>query len=288
MRFYIVEDDPNIVLILKQILSDQNLGEVIGVAHDGEKALKEIPGLQPDIVLVDLFIPKLDGLSLLQKLNGTITSIMISQVSAKDMIGRAYEAGVEFFIQKPINAIEVISVIRNVKKSIDAERKLSQIKSMFAVEMMESGQTAPSSANTQLDNAFKKDRVVEALRSIGVLGESGADAILTAVHYLMDHPNALNEMSLKKFFNHFSKHPKSFEQKIRRTAAIALNNLAYMGLDDYSNLVFQDYAHVLFAFREVRVEMDGIKAQNDTHGSVNIRKFLEGMSHICTSDEIFF
>lgn len=39
---------------------------------------------------------------------------MISQVAAKELIGKAYDAGIEFFISKPINIIEVKSVIRNV------------------------------------------------------------------------------------------------------------------------------------------------------------------------------
>ena len=285
MRFYIVEDDPNIVLILKKIISDQSLGTVIGEAYDGLSALDEICSLNPDIVLVDLFVPRLDGISIVQKLDDTIASIMISQVSAKDMIGRAYESGVEFFIQKPINAIEVISVIRNVTKGIEAERKLSQIKSMFAHDLLlENGDPEGPSEIGAGDKSGNKDRVTEVLSATGILGESGADAIYKSVRYLMDHPNALNEMSLKNFFNRFSNQPKSFEQKIRRTAAVAMNNLAHMGLDDYSNLVFQDYAHVLFAFREVRIEMDGIKAQNGSHGSINIRKFLEGLSHICSSE----
>lgn len=280
MRFYIVEDDSNIILILKQIISDRSLGTVIGYATDGETALQEIEMLKPDILLVDLFIPKLDGISLLQKLDRSVTSIMISQVSAKDMVSKAYEAGIEFFIQKPINAIEVISVIRNVVKGIESERKLSQIKSMFSPDAFDNTYTHKSDS----DSISSKDRVSETMRALGILGESGGDAIHTSVSYLINHPNALGEMPLKKFFNHFSNQPKSFEQRIRRTAATALNNLAHMGLDDYSNMVFQDYAHVLFAFREVRVEMDGIRAQNGIHGSVNIRKFLEGLAHLSSPD----
>ena len=43
---------------------------------------------------------------------------MISQVAAKELIGKAYDAGIEFFISKPINIIEVKSVIRNVDEQI--------------------------------------------------------------------------------------------------------------------------------------------------------------------------
>lgn len=284
MKFYIVEDDPNIILILKKIISDCELGTVIGEAMDGRVALEEINTLHPDIALVDLFIPSLDGISLIQKINDDIATIMISQVSAKDMIGRAYEAGIKFFVQKPINAVEVRSVIESVKENIESKKKLMQIKSMFSLDQ-DSISEKPDSISVKPDpipdETNNEEQVLSTLKTLGIVGESGADAIITSVSWLITTPNALNEMSLKQFFKQFSDQPKSFEQRIRRTAAVALNNLAYMGIEDYSNPIFQDYAHVLYSFREVRVEMDGIRKKDDLHGKVNIRKFLEGLSHLC-------
>lgn len=283
MRFYIVEDDPNIILILKQIISDCKLGTVIGEATDGKTALDEISRLDPDITLVDLFIPALDGLSLVQKISGSTSAIMISQVSAKDMVGKAYEAGVKFFIQKPINAVEVRSVITNVISNIEAERKLDQIKSMFSTGSNTIPVPDDNSGNASFDSD-KEDQITSVLKALGIIGENGADNIIKSVSWLIDHPNTLNEMSLSKFFNQFSDHPRSFEQRIRRTAAVALNNIASMGLEDYSNPIFQEYAHVLYPFKEVRSEMDGIRKKSGEHGSVNIRKFLEGLSHLCSGN----
>ncbi len=115
MRIYIVEDDDNIVNILEKIILDKDLGEVIGKANDGKKGLEEIPLLKPDIVLVDLLMPGMDGINLTRKVKAIdpdIQYIMISQVSSKDMIAKAYESGIEYYISKPINAIEVQSVIK--------------------------------------------------------------------------------------------------------------------------------------------------------------------------------
>lgn len=278
MRYYIVEDDPNIVLILKQIISDCDLGTVVGASHDGLIALEEIQLLKPDIALVDLFIPSLDGLSLVQKLNNDTAVIMISQVSAKDMIGKAYESGVKFFVQKPINAVEVRSVITMVKDSIESDRTLNQIKSMFSLNTDQSGMSpSPSTPSTC------EARIESVLRELGIIGDNGSDTITECVRWLIEHPNTLNEMSLKKFFSQFSQQPKSFEQRIRRTAATALNNLAHMGIEDYANPFFQEYAHVLFPFKEVRAEMNGITSKNKNHGTVNIRKFLDGLSHLCSN-----
>lgn len=280
MTFYIVEDDANITLILKTIIKDCDLGTVIGSAVDGKTALYEINQLKPDILLVDLFIPGLDGISLVQKLDESITSIMISQVSSKDMIGRAYEAGINSFIQKPINAIEVQSVIRRVARNRKAQEKLKQIQSLFYSAEDENEKVSPSILIDEDPNE-NKILINSVLERIGILGETGACAILDVTIHLLEKPQSLNDMSLKLFFSQFSNHPKSYEQRIRRTASIALNNLACMGLEDYFDPTFQEFASVLYSFQDVRQEMNRLRKGEDSRGKVNIRKFLNGICHIC-------
>lgn len=67
---------------------------------------------------------------------------MISQVSAKELIAKAYQAGVEFFIQKPINLIEVRQVVGNVIRQMENERALHTIQSVF--QSRESQPAAPA------------------------------------------------------------------------------------------------------------------------------------------------
>ncbi len=270
MKFYIVEDDLNIVRILRQIIADCDLGSVEGNAVDGETALREIPVIKPDVVLVDLFIPKVDGINLVKQLPMTIPSIMISQVTAKDMISKAYEAGVHFYIQKPINAVEVRSVIERLGHHVKTLKKLDTIQSLFSDEIPTKESSTPRT---------DEDYIQSVLQQLGILGESGADAILQSVSFLLNHEHALNEMTLKEFFSQFSDQPKSFEQRIRRTATVALSNLSHIGLEDYMNPLFQEYAHSLFPFREIRMEMEWIKGTQGQRGKVNIRKFLEGVAY---------
>jgi len=164
-----------------------------------------------------------------------------------------------------------------VKDNIESDRTLSQIKSMFSIDQ----NTSMPPVRTSPEKTSEK-RIEGILSELGIIGDTGTENIAKCTQWLMLHPNALNEMSLKKFFSQFSEQPKSFEQRIRRTAASALNNLAHMGVEDYGNPVFQDYAHVLFPFKEVRAEMNGITSKKNIHGTVNIRKFLDGLAHICS------
>ena len=75
-------------------------------------------------------MPGMDGISFVRKTASELQDtayIMLSQVSNKDMISSAYEAGIEFFIQKPINAIEVESVLTRVTQSLAMKRTLNSM-----------------------------------------------------------------------------------------------------------------------------------------------------------------
>ena len=85
----------------------------------------------PDIVLVDLLLPKLDGNSLVREvklLKPKIKFIMISQVSDVKLVEDSYNSGIEFFISKPINKIEVEKVTSKVAEKIEIENMLNNIK----------------------------------------------------------------------------------------------------------------------------------------------------------------
>lgn len=91
-----------------------------GYSLNGEDGGFLIEKEKPDIVIVDLLMPGKDGLTLVREYKSKyphIQYIMLSQVSSKDMIAKAYENGIEFYISKPINAVEVKSVLKKVINS---------------------------------------------------------------------------------------------------------------------------------------------------------------------------
>ena len=105
MSFYFIDDDKNICNILKLIINERGLGVCCGSANNAAEALEDLPSAKPDIVIVDLLMPEMDGISFVKQARKIVPDasyIMLSQVSSKDMIASAYEAGIEFFIQKPI------------------------------------------------------------------------------------------------------------------------------------------------------------------------------------------
>ncbi len=270
MNIYIVEDDFNIITILEKIITDRELGDVIGTAENGIKAMEEIKLLQPDIVLVDLLMPGKDGISLVRDakvMNPDIQYIMISQVSSKDMIAKAYQSGVEYYISKPIDAIEVQAVINKVIEKIEINKKLNQIQSIF------------SDVDDSKENDAKNDMsgIHRVMQRIGIMGEAGSQDILNIAKYLIDKNQTMADFTVREICSIFADNPKTVEQRIRRTATIGMINLANLGIEDYMNEIFTEYSNGLYNFEQLKIEMDFIRGKSKRRGKVNIKKFIDGL-----------
>lgn len=281
MKFYFVDDDKNIRTILKILVTERNLGECCGSSGNGDDALEDVAALHPDIIIVDLLMPDMDGISFVEKarkISPESACIMLSQVASKDLIAKAYESGIEFFIQKPLNAIEVESVIRNVLKTLSMHRTIGKVQSLFETEFSENGRQSdnpsPQSENFQ-------SRLTNVLQKLGIIGELGSKDIITLITWLHDRPETLEQQTLGRLLSQFSENPKSVEQRIRRAASTGLVNLAHLGLEDYSNDVFTEFSNTLYNFEQVRREMDYIRRKSDKHGNVKIRSFLNALLSYC-------
>jgi len=280
VKYFIVEDDQNIVNILRQIITERELGQVIGFALDGTSAVDEIRGQSPEIVLVDLFIPGKNGIQLVEELKHShpdLSYVMISSVSSKDMIAKAYESGVDYYIQKPINAVEVESVLKKVMDHHKKTLKLKQIKNMFDLNIREEKAVSTTSPGSIVKTILKK---------IGVLGETGTQDIIDIVTYLVESNRSLAQCTIKEICEHFDANAKSVEQRIRRTAMVGLVNLAHLGIEDYMNDVFVEYSGGLYNFSEVKNEMDYIRGKSNSHGKVSIRKFIEALVFYCEKSQM--
>ena len=281
MKIYLIDDDPNILNFLKLIVQAKNLGEICGVCSSPIDALEDLKYIKPDIVVIDLLMPGMDGISFVKKASAEfqdIAYIMLSQVSNKDMISSAYEAGVEFFIQKPINAIEVENVITRVCQSLAMKRTLSSMQNLFMTQMRD---VMPKSTPAVQTEPVHLQKTKDILQRLGIIGEIGSKDIINVVDYMITHRDTASDMTLIELCAQFSDNPKSVEQRIRRTANTAMVNLAHLGLEDYSNDTFIEYSNTLFNFEQIRREMDHIRGKNHKGGNVKIRNFLNALVSYC-------
>ncbi len=271
MRYYIIDDEIGVVKTLENILESRNIGETAGYSTDPEKAINEIIALRPDIVLCDLLMSKIDGITLVRQVRELLEEtsfVMISKVSDKAMVEQAYSAGVEFFINKPINVIEVEKVLKNVSEKIRMNSIVSNIRGIFAEEEKKL-QDPPQEDDLREINVF--------LGLLGMLGERGTADILSVCRYLIDSGGEYSKDILLKVAEEKGETPKNLEQRIRRVIKKGLTNVANLGIDDYGNEVFQIYANYVFDFKNIKDEMEYIKGRSSGGGRVNISKFIEGL-----------
>lgn len=273
MRIYIIEDDPTVVAVLEDIIESESLGVICGTTEDGCVDFARITACAPDLILIDLLMPGMDGIQVVRELKNrqsTARFIMISQVTAKEMVAKAYEAGVEFFIHKPINLFEIRRVVGNVAQQIEQERTLSSIQSMLHTGL-QGARPGPASREE-----VWRQRLKNILSQLGMAGEKGSKDIIELCMALLHRHETVSQVGMRTLCAQIGDNPKSTEQRIRRAAERGLHHLASLGVEDYGNEVFVQYASRLFPFGEVRAEMACIQGKG-ANGKVNLKKFIDGM-----------
>ena len=111
----IVDDEPAILNTLSSILEDE--GYQISVAKSGVEALKLIRGEQPDLVILDIWMPELDGLETLKKrLRQQFPTLLVIMMSGHGSIETAIKAtklGAYDYLEKPLDLEKVTILVRN-------------------------------------------------------------------------------------------------------------------------------------------------------------------------------
>jgi CheY-like chemotaxis protein len=118
-RILIADDNGPNVELLEAYLS--GLDCEIAVAVDGRDTLEKVASFRPDLILLDVMMPKLSGFEVCEKLKGSpaTSGIMILMVTALNELGdieRAVEAGTDDFLSKPVNKLELLKRVENMLK----------------------------------------------------------------------------------------------------------------------------------------------------------------------------
>lgn len=119
----IADDNERMLRLLGNIIeSDEDLN-VIGMAKDGEEAYDVIKTKEPDVVLLDIVMPKLDGLGVLDRVNHDKSIkkhpafIMISAIGQEKITEDAFNLGADYYIMKPFDNDMVLNRIKHVKEN---------------------------------------------------------------------------------------------------------------------------------------------------------------------------
>ncbi len=134
-RILIADDNEPNRELLEVYLADVDCE--IATAVDGADTLEKVVSFKPDIILLDIMMPKLSGFEVCQQLKAdpVTRQIMVLMVTALGELGdieRAVEAGTDDFLSKPVNKIELVKRVENMLKLRHVSDELQRLRSYIS------------------------------------------------------------------------------------------------------------------------------------------------------------
>ena len=169
----VADDNERIVSLLSDLLSTDEDIDIVGTAKNGQEAYDIIRKEKPDVVLLDIIMPKLDGLSVMEKINKDETLdkhpafVVMSAVGQEAITEDAFSLGANYFIMKPF----------------DHESLMCRMKQLKSPGHMLGSQCKIASLITKMPETVKKDLEVVVTEFIH---EMGVPAHIKGYQYLRD------------------------------------------------------------------------------------------------------
>ena len=124
-KILLVDDEAEVrTSIIKKIDWDHVGFQVVGDAENGIDALEKVEQLEPDVIMTDIRMPYMDGLTLaeqLRKIRPSIKVILFSGYDDFEYAKKAIQLNIIEYILKPVNAVEMADILSHVRDTLDAE-----------------------------------------------------------------------------------------------------------------------------------------------------------------------
>lgn len=171
----IADDNERILELLGEIISNDKELTLVGKANNGEDMYQIIKTKEPDVVLLDLIMPKMDGLSVMDLVNEDPTMkkhpyfIVVTAVGQERITEDAFKKGANYYIMKPFNNEMVLNRIKHTNRMVRQEVRMSDTRSMKS-----------TNAVSQISENNLENHVT------GMIHEIGIPAHIKGYHYLRD------------------------------------------------------------------------------------------------------
>ena len=217
----IADDNERMLRLLGDIIrSDEEL-EVVGMAKDGEEAYKMIKEKEPDVVLLDIVMPKLDGLGVLDRIKHDTevkkypSFIMISAIGNEKVTESAFMSGADYYIMKPFDNDMVINRIKQVKKQLEPQ-KIEQRKISAFEKLDKQEEKAPRNLETDVTNIIHEIGVPAHIKGYQYLRE----AIMMSVDDI-EMLNSITKILYPTIAKKYQTTPSRVERAIRHAIEVA-------------------------------------------------------------------
>ena len=178
IRIVLADDHPVVLKGLKMSVEEDRRNIVVGEAPNGEKALAYIQNLQPDLAILDIDMPKLDGFAVARetgRLKLPTKIIFLTLHNDEKVFDAAMKLGVKGYLLKESAMQEIAAAI----ESVVSER--TYISSAIAAQVMERRHKVPSSADSMLRRLTPTERKILKMIAEGKASKEIADEL--SIHY---------------------------------------------------------------------------------------------------------
>lgn len=224
IKVLMADDNQEFSHTLSRHINSQDDMEVVGMARDGNEAIDLVVKTEPDVVLIDVIMPHLDGLGVLEKINEIMknkmpTCIMLSAVGQEKVTQKAITLGAEYYIVKPFDIDILIKRIREIKyfKPIQNEANIVTRDTKLQYIDISKGE-------------IKKEENLEALVT-NIIHEVGVPAHIKGYQYLreaimmvvndIEVINQITKSLYPKIAYKFNTTPSRVERAIRHAIEVA-------------------------------------------------------------------
>ncbi len=132
IKLCIVDDNKELIQLLQDYINNQEDIEIVGIAYNGQDCLSMVEKLKPDVLLLDIIMPHLDGIAVLEKLREKdlpTKIIMLTAFGQEDVTKKAVELGASYFVLKPFDMEQLVNQIRQVYRTDSHDAKSAAVHS---------------------------------------------------------------------------------------------------------------------------------------------------------------
>ena len=195
-RIVIAEDHTILREGLRALISSQEDLEVVGEAGDGREAVRQVEDLMPDLILMDLSMPKMNGIEAIREIGRRIPQTRILALTVhktEEFILEVLQAGADGYIPKDASSNELMMAIRSV---LMGKRYLCPSVSRVVIEGYLESRRTPESA-TPWDTLTKREREILKLIAEGYKNKEIADYLCISVKTVEKHrANLMKKLDL--------------------------------------------------------------------------------------------
>ncbi len=223
IRVAITDDNRDFCEILSGYLGKQADMEIVGMAHNGLEACALIQTKQPDVVILDVIMPHLDGIGVLERVNTMDLDkrpvfIMLSAVGQDKITEKALNLGAEYYIIKPFDMETLMNRIRQLKSSQQIIKNAPPIAST-------SYMTSQEQPVYELSALGLEKEVTNVIHEIGIPAHiKGYQYLREAITMSINDMDILNSITKQLYPNIAKKYnttPSRVERAIRHAIEVA-------------------------------------------------------------------